>query len=203
MDNPLDNPAGFIAAELALSERTIAAIAHDDALLAAIGDAARILEDAFRAGKKVLLAGNGGSAADAQHIAAEFASRFNFDRAPLPAIALTTDSSILTSISNDYGFRDVFSRQVVALGNPGDVFIGITTSGTSENVLNAIHAASRRGLRTIALTGTNGLPGGTPCQSTLACPSCVTAKIQECHIVIAHILCGWVERALFAPVAQP
>ena len=156
---------------------------------------------AIRDGGKLLLAGNGGSAADAQHIAGEFVSRFVFDRPGLPAIALTTDTSILTAIGNDYGYEKLFARQVQAHGQKGDVFIGYTTSGKSPNILLALQEARARGLVTIGLTGNRGGTMGELCDHLLEVPSADTPHIQEGHAVLGHILCGLVEAALFkAPV---
>jgi D-sedoheptulose 7-phosphate isomerase len=152
---------------------------------------------AFRTGGKVLLAGNGGSAADAQHIAAEFLSRFKLDRNPLPAIALTTDSSVLTAIGNDYGFADVFERQVRGLGRAGDVFIGLSTSGRSQNVLAALRAARELSLVTIGFTGNSGDDMRGLCDFICAAPSDDTALIQQVHIVAAHVICLLVEQDLF------
>ncbi|HEV2957900.1 MAG TPA: D-sedoheptulose 7-phosphate isomerase [Xanthobacteraceae bacterium] len=169
--------------------------------LAAIAD--RIART-FRDGGKVLLAGNGGSAADAQHIAAEFLSRFKLDRSPLPAIALTTDSSVLTAIGNDYGFAEVFERQVRALGRAGDVFIAISTSGRSENVLAALRAARELGLTTVGFTGGSGGDMHALCEFVCAAPSDDTALIQQVHLVAAHVLCLLVEQDLFgAAQARP
>ena len=165
---------------------------------AAIARAARVMRDAVLAGKKVLLCGNGGSAADAQHIAAELVGRFVVERRPLAAIALTTDSSALTAIANDYGFEHVFSRQVDALGAEGDVLIAITTSGTSHNVVAAVAAARRRGMTVIGLTGARGAAFVASCDAGVAVPSLNTARIQECHITIGHLLCEAVDEA-FAP----
>jgi len=152
----------------------------------------------LRAGRKVLIAGNGGSAADSQHIAGEFVSRFAFDRPGLAAIALTTDTSVLTAIGNDYGYEKLFSRQVQALGVPGDVFIGISTSGKSPNVLRALEEARQKGLVTIGMTGNRGGPITSLCDHLLAVPSADTPRIQEGHIVMAHTLCLLVEQAMFA-----
>jgi D-sedoheptulose 7-phosphate isomerase len=152
----------------------------------------------------VLLAGNGGSAADAQHIAAEFLSRFKLDRSPLPAIAITTDSSVLTAIGNDYGFTHVFERQVRGLGRAGDVFIGISTSGRSENVLAALRAARELRLTTVGFTGSNGGEMRTLCDFICAAPSDDTALIQQIHLVAAHVICLLVEQDLFgATQAHP
>lgn len=151
----------------------------------------------LQAGGKILLAGNGGSAADAQHIAGEFVSRFAFDRPGLPAVALTVDTSILTAIGNDYGYEKLFSRQVQALGCKGDVFIGYSTSGKSPNVLLAFQEARSRGLICIGLTGNRGGPMDELCDYLLEVPSSDTPKIQEGHLVLGHILCGLVENAIF------
>lgn len=152
---------------------------------------------AFRSGKKLLLAGNGGSASDAQHIAGEFVSRFLFDRPGLPAIALTTDSSVMTAIGNDYGFERLFERQVQALGAPGDVFIGLSTSGLSPNILNGLGEARRRGLVTVGLTGLRGTAMAAYCDHLLVTPSSATAKVQEGHIALAHTICGLAESGYF------
>ncbi len=163
----------------------------------AIASAAALMRDAVLAGHKVLLCGNGGSAADAQHIAAELVGRFVLERRPLPAIALTTDTSALTAIGNDYGYEHVFSRQVDALGAAGDVLVAITTSGTSKNVVAAIASARARGMKVIGLTG--GSPKGVAfvasCDAGVAVPSTVTARIQELHITIGHVLCEVLDEA--------
>ncbi len=150
-------------------------------------------------GGKVLLAGNGGSAADAQHIAGELVSRFNFDRPGLAAVALTTDTSILTAIGNDYGYEQLFARQVQALGRAGDIFIAYSTSGKSPNILHALKVARAAGLVCIGFTGSRDAPMPALCHHTLAVPSTETPKIQEGHLVLGHILCGLIERALFKP----
>ncbi len=154
-----------------------------------IAHAAELMRDAVQAGKKVLLCGNGGSAADAQHIAAELVGRFVVERRALPAIALTTDTSALTAIGNDYGYEVVFSRQVEALGNPGDILIAITTSGTSKNVVAAYDSARKLGMKVIGLTGAKGASFVERCDAGVAVPSLNTARIQECHIAIGHLLC--------------
>jgi D-sedoheptulose 7-phosphate isomerase len=144
-----------------------------------------------------MLAGNGGSAADAQHIATEFVSRFSFDRPGLPAIALTTDSSLLTAIGNDYGSEEMFRRQVEANGNKGDVFIGISTSGNSRNVINALAKARELGIFTVGLGGATGGEMAHACDICIKVPSLSTPRIQETHITVGHIICGMVEAALF------
>jgi D-sedoheptulose 7-phosphate isomerase len=159
--------------------------------------ATEMVIQAYKAGKKTLLAGNGGSAADAQHIAAEFVSRFYFDRPGLPSIALTTDTSILTAIGNDFGYDIVFSRQVQALGTEGDVFLGISTSGNSPSILKALAASKEKGIRTIGFTGETGGKMAELCDICLRIPSKDTPRIQESHILIGHILCCLVEDAIF------
>lgn len=162
------------------------------------------LTECFQRGGKVLLCGNGGSAADAQHVAGEFVNRFRFDHAPLPAIALTTDTSILTAIGNDSDFEFVFARQVEALGRPGDVLVGISTSGKSPNVLRALEAARRLGLIIIGFTGERGLQFMQPlCDLCLAIPSNDTPRIQEAHIFVWHVVCEEVERQIFSPSPSP
>lgn len=156
----------------------------------------------LRAGGKILLAGNGGSAADAQHIAAEFLSRFVLDRTPLPALALTTDTSVLTAIGNDFGFEHVFARQVRALGRNGDALIAISTSGRSANVLAALRAAREIGVATIGFTGARGDEMRALCDLVLAAPSEETALVQQVHITAAHAVCGLVEDGLFGPAGR-
>jgi len=163
----------------------------------ALGQAVKIIVEAFKAGNKVLLFGNGGSAADAQHIAAEFVNRFIIERPPLPAIALTTDTSILTSISNDYGYADCFAKQVKALGRGGDVAIGISTSGAAVNVIKAIKVAKKMGLKTIGLAGMDGGELAKLADLALVVDSQSVPRIQEVHITIGHVLCDMVDRLLF------
>ncbi|HSR10047.1 MAG TPA: D-sedoheptulose 7-phosphate isomerase [Thermodesulfobacteriota bacterium] len=163
----------------------------------AIQEVVRTLVDAFKAGNKVLLFGNGGSAADAQHLAGEFINRFLIERPPLPAIALTTDTSVLTSISNDYGYADSFSKQVKALGKEGDVAVAISTSGGAANVLKAAKVAREMGLKTVALTGMNGGELAKAVDIALIVDSQVTPRIQEVHITVGHIICEMVDRMLF------
>ncbi len=158
--------------------------------------AERVVET-FRRGGKLLLCGNGGSAADAQHIAAEFVSRFRRERRGLPAIALTTDTSILTAISNDYSYERVFARQVEALGRPGDMVIGISTSGISASVIAAMRAARNGSMATVGFTGASGGTLVDHVDLCLCVPSHNTARIQEVHITVAHVVCEIVERTLF------
>lgn len=161
-----------------------------------IAQAGDLLVESLRAGGKLLLFGNGGSAADAQHLAAEFVGRYEKDRSPLAAIALTTDTSALTAIGNDYGFEQVFARQIRALGRRGDVAIAISTSGRSENVILGVEAAREAGLATIALTGGDGGKLAPIVDIAIVVPSTTTARIQECHITIGHVLCEYVDREL-------
>jgi len=192
---PEGSDGAFVADFLVQSVRGMEAFAADaDALAAATALAAAIASSLERGGK-LLIAGNGGSAADAQHIAGEFTSRLMYDRRPLAALALTTDTSGLTAIGNDYGFDAVFSRQVQALGRPGDVFLGITTSGRSPNVRQALEAARAQGLVTSAFTGRGGA-ALLEADIVLAAPSDWTPVIQQVHITAAHIVCGLVERRL-------
>lgn len=191
----------FVRAEIEKSVATLSALLADHALLETVERAAGLCIDALRRGNKIMFAGNGGSAADAQHLAAELVGRLNYDRAPLPALALTTDTSILTAIGNDYGYEDVFQRQVHALGARGDVLIAISTSGRSKNILRALAAARDKGVATIGMTGSGGGEMTALCDLCLRVPSQETAKIQEAHIVLGHILCGLAERILFPPVA--
>jgi D-sedoheptulose 7-phosphate isomerase len=156
-----------------------------------------ILVNALKQGNKVLLFGNGGSAADAQHIAAELVGRFAFDRPALPALALSVNSSCVTAIGNDYGFDQVFSRQLEALARPGDIAIGISTSGNSANVIRAVSTAKRIGLYTIALTGRTGGKLRNMVDHCICVPSNETPRIQECHILIGHIVSELVEREIF------
>lgn len=164
-----------------------------DKNLSAIEASVTALVKCLKDGGKILLCGNGGSAADSQHIAAEFIGRFQKERRALPAIALTTDTSALTALGNDYGFDVVFSRQVEALGNKGDVLIGISTSGNSKNVLEAVKKAKSQGLVTITLTGNDGGTLAPLSDIKLIAPSKITARVQESHITIAHTICELVE----------
>lgn len=158
-----------------------------------ITDTAELIWQTLSSGKKVLLCGNGGSAADAQHIAAELVGRYEQQRRPFPAVALTTDTSALTALSNDYGYEGVFARQVHALANEGDVLIAISTSGKSENVLRAARAAREIGCRTIALTGRSGEPLASECDLKVVVPSERTSRVQETHILIGHLWCEYVD----------
>jgi D-sedoheptulose 7-phosphate isomerase len=185
---------------LTQSRDAIDAAIADAAFGCAIDDTAAAIAEALRSGGKVLLAGNGGSAADAQHIAGELVGRFNYDRPPAAALALTTDSSVVTAIANDYGYARVFERQILGLGRPGDVFIAISTSGRSPNILRAIAAARERGLTVVGFTGRGGGDMAALCDLCLKVPAEPTPLVQQLHITAAHIICGLVEERLFAQV---
>ncbi|MCX7218015.1 MAG: D-sedoheptulose 7-phosphate isomerase [Burkholderiales bacterium] len=187
----------YILSQITEAQRVMSAMLSDIGLVSATEAASKACITCLQNGGKILLAGNGGSAADAQHIAGEFVSRFAFDRPGLPAIALTTDSSILTAIGNDYGYEKLFTRQIQALGNKGDVFIGYSTSGKSPNILRAFEEARERGLICIGLTGNRGGPMRELCDHILEIPSGDTPKVQEGHLVLGHIICGLVENAIF------
>ena len=152
----------------------------------------------YQASKKTIIAGNGGSAADAQHIAAELVGRYGFDRASLPSLALTTDTSNLTAIANDYGYDKVFSRQLEGLGGSGDIFIGISTSGNSQNIINAFKVAKEKNIKTVAFVGKDGGEMAKIADYFIIVPSDSTPRIQESHILIGHILCDIIEKELFA-----
>lgn len=188
----LEYTKSYLRNSMAVKENLI----NDELLLKNIANAADILTDMYKRGNKLLLAGNGGSAADAQHIAAEFVSRFFYDRPGLPAIALTTDSSMLTAIGNDYSFENLFSRQVQAQGSTGDIFIGISTSGNSQNIINAVETAKKENIFTLTLCGSEGKLKEIS-DLALCVPSNSTPHIQECHICIAHVLCAIVEQNIF------
>ncbi|MGH7094489.1 MAG: D-sedoheptulose-7-phosphate isomerase [Stellaceae bacterium] len=188
---------------LAQSRDVLQATIDDPECIAAMAEAAERIVAALSAGHKLLLVGNGGSAGDAQHIAGEFLCRLNYDRAPIAAIALTTDSSVLTAIGNDYGYEHVFSRQVLGLGQEGDVLIAISTSGRSPNVLRAIEAARQRRMVVIGFTGRDGGDMAGLCDLRLRAPSDSTPLIQQVHITVAHIVCGLVEARLFPRAGQP
>ncbi|WP_456300671.1 D-sedoheptulose 7-phosphate isomerase [Thiosocius teredinicola] len=187
----------LIAKQIGESISVKQAMLADDRLINQIAEVADLIVDTYRAGGKVLIAGNGGSAADAQHIAAELVSRFTMERPALPAIALTTDTSIITAISNDYGYDNLFSRQLEAMARPGDVFLAISTSGNSANVVRALEGAAALKLVSVGMTGATGGKLKAYCDHCLCVPSTDTARIQEGHITIGHILCETTEQGLF------
>jgi D-sedoheptulose 7-phosphate isomerase len=162
-----------------------------------IEEVSRLIAGAFNDGGKLLIFGNGGSSTDASHIAAEFVGRFAMERPGLPAIALNTDMAIITAVANDYGYSDVFARQLKALAEEGDVVVAITTSGGSKNVLKALEAAKRKNLKTIAFTGAKGQKLASKVDYAFVVPSNVTARVQETHITLGHVLCQMVEEILF------
>lgn len=165
----------------------------DDKLIIKIGEVANVIVECFKRGNKILICGNGGSAGDAQHISAELVGRFVRERIPLPSIALTTDTSALTAIGNDYSFEDIFKRQIEALANNGDIILGISTSGKSQNVINAFEAGRLKSCTLIGLTGNGGGEFEKICDYNLIVPSNVTARIQEAHILIGHIICDIID----------
>ena len=189
----------FVKQHFRQSRQTIERAADDQQLLSAVLSIGDMITNSLRSGGKLMIAGNGGSAADAQHIAGEFLSRLNFDRNPLPAIALTVDSSVLTAIGNDYGFEQTFARQVRGLGKAGDVFIAISTSGRSINILAALEAARALDIRTIGMTGSGERAMRPLCDLCLAAPALETQQIQQIHLMAAHAICGLVERELCQP----
>lgn len=172
-------------------------ILNSDEILNSVEKVSKLIIDAYRSGKKVLTAGNGGSAADAQHIAAELVSKFLIDRPALNALALTTNSSIMTAVGNDYSHEYVFARQIQAYGNEGDVYIAISTSGQSKNILKSIEEAKKRGLIVIGLTGKKDCKMETLCDLAIKIPSEKTPIIQESHIMLGHLICAIVEQELF------
>ena len=182
---------------LARSRDVIQAAIDDPAFLAALGDIVTLTAEALASGKKLLLAGNGGSAGDAQHLAGEIVGRFNYDRPAAAALALTTDGSVLTAIGNDYGYERVFERQILGLGQCGDVLFAISTSGRSPNILRAIAAARQKELAVVGLTGRSGGEMRALCDVCLCAPSDSTPLIQQMHITAGHIICGLVEERLF------
>ena len=187
----------YIKSQIKASILMLSEVLSDEDFLFRLESAVRSIVAAIKNNNKILLIGNGGSAADAQHIAAEFVSRLRFDRVGLPAISLTTDTSILTAIGNDYGFDNLFARQVQAYAQPGDILIAYSTSGKSPNVIAALEQAKRSGIVSIGMTGNLGGPMKDLCDHYLDIPSSDTPKIQEGHAVIGHIICGLVEESLF------
>ncbi|HEX4044459.1 MAG TPA: D-sedoheptulose 7-phosphate isomerase [Gammaproteobacteria bacterium] len=191
----------FIQAEIQKLSLILLQIQQDTQLLGIVEQIAQACLQAVAQGKKIMLAGNGGSAADSQHLAAELVSRLRFERAAMPALALTTDTSALTAIGNDYGFEYIFARQIESIGQPGDVFIGISTSGKSPNILRALETAHAKQITTIGFTGQHAPLMAERCDWLLNIPSAETQKIQECHIMLGHIICGLVEEATFGVAA--
>ena len=193
----MDSRLSKISAQINDSIKVKKNILQDEKILIQIQSVCEQIIEAYNNGNKVLIAGNGGSAADAQHMAGELVSRFYFDRPGLAAIALTTDSSIMTAIGNDYSFERLFSRQIEANGKNGDVFIGISTSGNSANIIEALKEAKNKGIITVGLTGKDGGLMKEECSICICIPSNETPRIQEAHLVVEHIICYLVAEALF------
>jgi D-sedoheptulose 7-phosphate isomerase len=188
----------IIKSQISSSIQVKQTLLSNEALLQQIADAAQLIINTYQQKGKTLLAGNGGSAADAQHIAAEFVGRYYFDRPSIPSIALSTDTSIITAIGNDYGYDELFARQVQGYGNEGDVFIGISTSGNSANILKALQVCKEMGITSVALTGQSGGKMEGVADICIKVPSTDTPRIQESHILIGHMICYLVEQALFS-----
>ena len=187
----------YLKNQIAASAATKEKILADEKLLKIIEDVATACVNVYKNSKKTMIAGNGGSAADAQHIAAELVGRYGFDRPSLPSLALTTDTSNLTAIGNDYGYDKVFSRQLEGMGQEGDLFIGISTSGNSQNVINAFLSAKEKGIISVALVGRDGGKMAEMADYAIIIPSNDTPRIQESHILIGHIICDVIEKEIF------
>ena len=190
--NQIDIARAIIADSIRIKQALLA----DEALMEKVSDIASLIVSAYRAGHKTMWAGNGGSAADAQHMAGELVNKFTFDRPALAALSLSTDTSIITAVGNDYGFDQLFARQVEAQGCTGDVFIGISTSGRSKNLVEALSACRAKGITSVAIVGANPCPMDDY-DYVLHVPSTETPRIQECQTLIGHILCYIVEQELF------
>jgi D-sedoheptulose 7-phosphate isomerase len=194
MDRPKQN---FIKTYLAASYDVLEAFIKDETLHKSVFDISEVIVSSFSSGGKILIAGNGGSAADAQHMAAEFVSHPTLDHEPLPAIALSTDTSVLTAIGNDHGYEKIFEHQILALGRRGDIFLGISTSGKSPNILRAFEVARKKNLVTLGLTGAKKGPMDELCDNIFHGPAQETALIQQAHIIAIHLICGLVEKQMF------
>lgn len=194
MTKPADGCAALLAQGLQDSIDVKRRLLSDEGLIARAALLAGAITDALRTGRKVVLFGNGGSATDATHIAAELVGRFRRERQPLPAISLTDNIASVTAIANDYAYEEIFSRQVLAFGERGDVAVGLTTSGSSANVLKALRAAAERGMVTAAITGARGAASEEAVDFQIAIPSTDTARVQETTMALAHSICDWVER---------
>src|SRR5579875_538741 len=189
----------LVRRQLQQSLETLTKVLNDQAIHKAVFEAARLTAEAMHSGRKLMVCGNGGSAADAQHLVAEFVSRLTVDRPALRAVALTTDTSILTAIGNDYSYDNVFERQVEALANPGDVLLAISTSGNSKNCIKALKKAKEMSVHTVAYTGNNGGGMAALAEINVVIPSDTTMNIQESHLALEHIFCMVVERCYFGP----
>ncbi|WP_263385211.1 D-sedoheptulose 7-phosphate isomerase [Granulicella arctica] len=192
----------IVQKQLAQSIATMQSVLADPQITDTIVTIAEITAKAMLDGRKLMIAGNGGSAADAQHLVAEFVARLTVNRPALRAVALTVDSSIITAIGNDFGYDDVFARQIEALGQPGDIFLGISTSGNSKNIIKALHLAREMGITTVGFTGNGGGKMLDICDHNVIIPSDVTMNIQESHIALEHIYCMLVERCYFGPTFE-
>lgn len=193
----------YIKLELTKTHDLFVKILSDQKLQASIEEVAKACSDAIKNGKKIMFCGNGGSAADSQHLAAELVSRFYYDRPALSAISLTVDTSALTAIGNDYGYVYSFSRQVEALGNEGDVLVGISTSGRSKNVIEAFKSAKQKNITTVGFLGNDGRDIGLMANYQINIPSNETPKIQEGHIAVGHIICALIEEQFFGETHNP
>ena len=187
----------YIKKQIKDSYETKIRLMNDESIITTIQQVAELTIEAYKKGNKTLIAGNGGSAADAQHMAGEFVSRFYFDRPGLASVALTTDTSILTAIGNDYGYERVFARQIQANGNSGDIFFGISTSGNSPNIVAAIEECKQKGILTVGLVGEKSCKMDEICDYIIKVPSSETPRIQESHLLIEHMICALVEEAIF------
>lgn len=187
----------YIKDQIKKSYETKQAIYQNEELLNKIVEVCKLCVELYKGKNKTILAGNGGSAADAQHIAAELVGRYGFDRPSIPSLALTTDTSNLTAIGNDYGYDKVFSRQLEGMGQTGDIFFGISTSGNSQNIINAFEVAKQKGIKTVALVGRDGGTMAKMADIALIVPSDSTPRIQESHILIGHIICDIIEKEIF------
>jgi D-sedoheptulose 7-phosphate isomerase len=194
---------GFIQDEIGKLSSILSQLQEDKLLLQNIEEIVSVCVNALRQDKKIIFAGNGGSAADAQHLSAELVSRLNYDRPALSAIALTTDTSALTAIGNDYAFEHLFSRQLAAVGKAGDVFFAFSTSGKSPNIVQALDAARAKHIICVGFTGMQAPLMAEPCHFLLNVPSRETPKIQECHIMLGHIICALIEDSLFGAEYDP
>jgi len=188
----------YIKKQIEESYKTKKLIFENDNLIEKIEKLSKLCVELYKGDKKTILAGNGGSAADAQHIAAELVGRYGFDRPSIPSLALTTDTSNLTAIGNDYGYDKIFSRQLEGMGQSGDIFIGISTSGNSQNLINAFEVAKKKNILSVALVGKDGGEMAKMADIALVVPSDSTPRIQESHILIGHILCDIIEKEIFA-----
>jgi D-sedoheptulose 7-phosphate isomerase len=187
----------YIKDQIKKSYETKQAVYQNENLINKIEQVSKLCVELYRGKNKTILAGNGGSAADAQHIAAELVGRYGFDRPSIPSLALTTDTSCLTAIGNDYGYEKIFSRQLEGMGQSGDIFIGISTSGNSKNIINAFISAKEKGITTVALVGRDGGEMAKMADIALVVPSDSTPRVQESHILIGHIICDIIEKEIF------